>query len=270
MQAHKLPASHGWAWVKAGFALYRRNPFALAANVMLMWLVLMFAGMLLVPLLVTVLPESVAPWIAQAPLALLLPALSVGVFNVCRTIEQGDPVLPFSLFSGFQRNLRELVVLGLIYYVGSLLALAITTAWDGGMLIDVMQGRRKLDDPALDADALMRSALMLMGLTMPVMMANWFAPLLTAWRKVPPVKAAFFSFVAFWRNFTAFFVFGLAVALVLWLIPGVIGAVLAMASPSLGASIAMMLPMLLIPGLYGAFYVNALEVFPGLQDGPLA
>lgn len=270
MQAHKLPAARGWLWVKAGFTLYRRNPFALAANVMLMWLTLMVAGMLLVPVLTQLLPESVAPWIAQAPLALLLPALSVGIFDVCRQIDHGTPVLPFAMYSGLRRNLPQLIVLGLVYYVGSLIALGITTLSDGGLLLDVMQGRQKIDDPALDADGLLKSALLLMTLTMPVMMANWFAPLLSAWRDVPPIKAAFFSFVAFWRNFGAFFIFGLGISLVLWLVPMVIGATLSMLSPTLGATAALMLPMLLVPGLYGAFYANALDVFPGLQDGPAA
>lgn len=269
MQALKLPAASGFAWIKAGFALYRRNPFALAANVMLMWLVLMLAGTVLVPVIAAVLPESLAPWIAQAPVALLLPALSVGVFDVCRLVDRGDPVHPFALFSGLKRNPRQLLILGLIYYVGSALALGVTTLIDGGLLIDVMQGRKKLDDSTLDAGNLLRSALLLIVLTLPALMANWFAPLLSGWSQVPAVKAAFFSFVAFWRNFGAFMAFGLGMMVVFWLLPGIAAAIATMASPTLGATLAMMLPLFMVPALYAAFYANALDVFPGLRDAAL-
>ena len=44
----------------------------------------------------------------------------------------------------------------------------------------------------------------------PLMMAYWFAPLLAGWGRVSAVKAMFFSFVACWRNWRAFFAYGLS------------------------------------------------------------
>lgn len=267
MHLRHVPASHGTVWIRNGFALYRRQPFGLMANVTLMWLVLMLASSLVLPLVQAVLPAGLAPWVAQAPFTMLLPGLTVGLMNACRLIARDQPALPFEVFSGLRRNPVALLVLGAFYYTGSLAALGLTTALDDGQLLAVARGQRALDDPGLDAGSLLKSGLTLMALSLPVMMANWFAPLLAAWRGLPPVKAAFFSLVAFWRNLGAHTVFGLTLFMLFSMLPAFVGTVFAMVSMQLGMAIMLLLPTLLLPALYGAFYANALDVLPELADG---
>jgi len=267
MQVQRFGFARGPQWLVEGFRLYRLNPFSLAANLMLMWLALMFSGLLLMPFASLILPAAVAPWIGQLPLALLLPALSVGMLNACEDLRQGRPLSPVRVFSGLQRNAPRLFVLGAIYYVGTLVALAITSAMDDGMLLETMRDSSKLAAEDIDSAGLLRSMLTLVVLSLPAMAANWFAPALTGWRGIPPVKAAFFSLVACWRNLFAFIGYALTVLALFWLLPSLFGGIIARGSPQLGASVILLLPMLMLPALYASFYATTRDVLPELFDG---
>jgi hypothetical protein len=269
MQVRILPAARGLAWFREGIAIYRRNPFGLTGNVMLMFLCLIVTlmfGQLLEQLVAGVLPDSVASGIGQLPFVLALPPLSVGVFSAFRAVERGQPVMPGYLFANIGRNLLPLCVLGALYFAATLVALGLISLTDGGLLYDVMRDMRRLEDKQLDVQMLNRSALLLLPLSLALTAANWFAPLLTGWRGLHPVKSAFFSIVACWRNWRAFLVFGLASLAFAWLLALVIG-VLAMMVPTLGMVLAAALPLFVLPLLYGAFYANAHDVLPELFDG---
>ncbi|WP_341676038.1 BPSS1780 family membrane protein [Niveibacterium sp. SC-1] len=270
MQVRRFGFLRGAQWLLEGFRLYRVNPFSLAANLMLMWLALMFAGLLLMPVATLILPAAVAPWIGQLPLALLLPALSVGMLNACEDLRQGRPLSPVRVFSGLQRNAPRLFALGAIYYVGTLVALALTSAMDGGMLLAAMRDSSKLASEDVDSAAMLQSMLTLVVLSLPAMAANWFAPALTGWRGVPPVKAAFFSIVACWRNVAAFLGYALTVLGCFWLLPSLLGGIVARGAPQLGVSLILLLPMLMAPALYGSFYATTRDVLPELFDGEAA
>jgi hypothetical protein len=268
MQVRKLPATRGIAWLRDGVALYRRNPLGLTGNVLLMFFCLLVAlifGQMLDQVLTALLPPNLANFIGQLPFALLLPVLSVGVFNACRAIERGEPVLPGYLFSRLGPHLRSLLMLGGLYYLGSTIALGLISLTDGGLLFSVMQDLNKLNDKQLDMQTLRRSALLLTLLSLLLTAANWFAPLLTGWRGLPPVKSAFFSIVACWRNLRAFIVFGLACMGLFWILLLCIGILLSFI-PALGSLVAALLPLLLMPILYGAFYANVRDVLPELFD----
>jgi hypothetical protein len=47
-------------------------------------------------------------------------------------------------------------------------------------------------------------------LYLPLSLLFWHAPGLVHWHSIPPAKALFFSFIACWRNLTAFAVFFLS------------------------------------------------------------
>ena len=65
-----------------------------------------------------------------------------------------------------------------------------------------------------EAQALLTDLGILLVLASPLLMAFWFAPLLTAWNGVGAGKSLFFSFVASWRNWRAFAMYGLTLAVV--------------------------------------------------------
>lgn len=268
MKLNTLPASHGWTWLAAGLRLYRRNPLALMSNVALMWLTLTVSGVLVIPLLSLVFPRELASWLSQLPLALLLPPLSVGVFKACAKIARGEATPPTTVYTGLSANLPSLFALGAIYFAGSLIAFELLTLIDGGLLLEAMRNPKRLEEASASGLTLARSGLSLLVLSLPIMMINWFAPVLAGLRGLPPLKAAFFSVVACWRNWRAFAAFGLALAGLFWVLPAVLGAVIALVSPTLAMSLVVIVPVALSPALYAAFYANTLEVFPDLDDSP--
>ncbi len=251
MQARQLPAIRGWNWIVEGFRLFRINPALLTFLVFGYWLTLVFLN--LVPVLGLVL----------APLC--VPALSVGVMNGCRAIER-EPQNGFGLlYSGFRTNRNELLVLGVLYLAGSLAIFAASALVDGGELLDIMMAGRQPPEDLLQSDRLMFSLQLTLVLMVPLMMAFWFAPMLVAWENMSASKALFFSFVASVRNWRPFLVYGLGVAFISAILPGILlGLVGAFSAGLLRVmAIALTLPLLFVffPALYASFYVSYRDVF---------
>lgn len=118
------------------------------------------------------------------------------------------------LFAGFQRNLGQLLLLGVLYLaailvIGIIAAVvflvfggisggmgawmhADSSAWGAGMIMGLMLG-----------------CLVFLALVVPVAMAIWFAPALVALHAMPAIDAMKLSFQACWANIMAFLVYGL-------------------------------------------------------------
>ena len=239
MQAQRLPAIRGVFWLTAGFALYRRSPPLLT---------LLALGYLLIVVAFGLIPP-VGPFL----LPLLLPALTAMVANGCR-----QPLSRAALTSGLVEQRGALLRLGVLHLVGTLAVLAIDlmiegsdwSAFDLGMSQETMRFTHMLR---------------LMLIASPLLLAFWFAPLLTAWDRVPAAKSLFFSFVAAWRNWRAFLAYGLAVMVVGVLLPGVILIVASLLSTTLGDIFSMALRMLLVlvfaPALMASVYLSYRDVF---------
>lgn len=248
MQARMLPAQRGWAWIFDGFSLWRRNPALITFLVF---------GCSLSLLLV-----AAVPLIGQVIMSLVMPALSLGIFNGCKAVAERRKVGPDILFSGFRQNLPELVKIGGIYLAGTLAVMGISLLIDSEMntkLSKAMLGRtgwgEALDDPTFTLALLVAS----IGST-PLMMAYWFAPLLAGWGRVPAAKALFFSFVACMRNWRAFLTYGIGL-LIIALGAGLLITILELVSPLLALLPALAFPVIFIPVIFASFYANALDVF---------
>lgn len=253
VQAARLPAVRGWAWIVGGFNLYRRNPALLTFLVFGYWLCLLLVG--------------AVPILGQVAVSLVMPALSLGILNGCREVAAGRKAGPDILFSGFRANLPSLLKLGLVYLLGSLAVLTLTILVDGGMLFELMLGRRRLTEETGDDPHFVTALLVGIVASTPLMMAYWFAPILAGWKGLTAGKAMFFSFVACWRNWPAFLVFALGLAVVA-LIPGFLVGVLGAISPLLGTLPALLLPLVLIPVVFASFYINACDVFGDFAAPP--
>jgi hypothetical protein len=254
MQARQLPLSRGWAWITEGVLIWRRNPALLTFSSL---------GYLLMLVLL-----SVMPLIGQPLASLLMPVFSVGVLNTCRAIDEGRKAGPDILFSGFQQNLRALVMIGAIYLVGSVLVLLLTSIADGGALLQIMTGGGKVDTEAALSPGITLALLIAIVLSTPVMMAYWFAPVLAGWWNVPAPKAMFFSFVACLRNWRPFLAYSVALTIFCAILPGILVGVLGLMSPMLATLVSVPLPVLLIPMVFASFYVNARDVFGDYPDEP--
>lgn len=262
MQARRLPASRGWYWIVEGFRLFRSNPVLLTFLVFGYWLLLVAVNLV--------------PFIGVIAASLCVPAFSVSVMNGCRAIERGESVQFGVLLSGFQRNLNTLVALGALYLAGSVAVLAASALVDGGLLMQIMLAGKRPPPDALQSESLVLALQAALAMMLPLIMAFWFAPPLAAWGNFSAAKSLFFSFVACWRNWRAFFVYGAGVGLISVVLPGIILGLAGEISESLLQilAVAVTMPMLFVfvPTLFASFYVSYCDVFvrPGLEPGNLS
>ena len=244
MDARRLPARHGVLWLLAGFALFRRHPPLMTAITF---------GYLLTVIVVNLIPK-IGPFL----LPLLLPALTVMLANGCRAVERGRPFDSETLIAGISAQRVGLIRLGGLHLVGS--SLLVLAGFALGDPINLSDGL----DPE-EAMALATDLAVILLMASPLLMAFWFAPLLTAWNGVGAGKSLFFSFIASWRNWRAFTMYGLVLILVGAVLPGLILIVAGLLSQSLLAVLSVALRMLLIfvlaPTMAASVYLSYRDVF---------
>jgi hypothetical protein len=258
MQARRLPALRGGQWIIDGFRLYRRNPPLLTLLALNYWLFF---------LLIFILP-FVGPFAAN----ILLQALSVTVMNGCRAADEGRKVAMDIVWSGFKRNLRTLLRLGALYLAGEMAAAAILL---GAFGTDLMPSLPAGDVPspgiALDEERLMPFLYGALALTLPLMLAFWFAPMLAAWHDLPARKALFFSVVAVLRNWRAFAAYGAGALLLTAVVPGVVRALFGFSDTLLTLAstvVTMALVFVAMPTLFASVYMSYRDVFADDVQAP--
>ena len=251
MQALTLTARHGWRWLAAGFAIFRKNPPLLTLFIISYWL--MMALLNTIPLL------------GAVAATLCIPAFSVSLMNACRDLDQGRPLVFPVLFSGFRSNLRVLLALGAIYFAATLGILTASSIADGGILFDMMLAGKPPSDEELHSGPFMAATQIALLLLLPLVMAYWYAPVLAAWHAFPAPKALFFSFVACLRNWRAFLAYGLAVVLFSALLPGLLLGMLVSLFPGSGNFLTALFTVpiffVFMPTLFASFYVSYRDVF---------
>jgi hypothetical protein len=252
MDARRLPARHGLLWLLAGFALFRRHPPLMTAITF---------GYLLTVIMVNLIPK-VGPFL----LPLLLPTLTVMLANGCRAVERGQTFDSEVLTVGISEQRIGLIRLGGLHLVGS--SVLVLFGFALGDPIVISDGMTPEEAMAIAGDL----AVILL-LASPMLMAFWFAPMLTAWDGVGAGKSLFFSFIASWRNWRAFTMYGLALALVGAVLPGLILIIAGVLSQSLLAVLSVALRMLLIfvlaPTMIASVYLSYRDVFAAVASEPV-
>lgn len=250
MQALILPARRGWRWIVEGHRIYAKNRLMLSLLVFGYWLLMMTVNSV--------------PILGQIVATVCLPALSVSLMNACRRIEQGAPLTPQVLFSGFSENMATLLVLGGIYMVAALSIFAATALVDGGTLfrLFVVGGQ---NEELASPGSIMLAAQVATVFFLPLVMAYWYAPVLAAWHRYPAVKSLFFSLVACLRNWRAFLVYSLSLlmcGLALLLLASAISAMLSGA----GKLSFLIVSFVGMPIVYASFYVSYRDVFVAVSE----
>lgn len=239
MQARRLPARQGVAWVVAAFQLFRANPPLLT---ILSFLYLMIAMLLLL------LPGGVGGVLFPV----VQPALVLIIANGCRSIANSEKLTsPRDLSGSIRTQGKRLLKLGALQLAGSLLVMLAVLAI--GMKPDPQNPQALLKLMALTAT-----------LSLPLLLAFWFAPLLTGWHDVPPVKSVFFSFVATLRNWRAFLVYGLTLAAIV-LLPATLAVFASQISESFGQiatkAVEILMVVLLVPIFLAGSFVSYRDIF---------
>jgi hypothetical protein len=251
MQARRLPARHGFLWLIASFKIFRSNPPLMTALTM---------GYMFVIVMVNLLP-----YIGPFLLPLALPSLIVVLANGCRAIQRGGGVGSIALTFGVQKRRVDLVRLGGLHLIGSLVILIASSVMEGGPISLMGPGK------VVDEEEMVAAMARLMVVALPVVAAFWFAPLLTAWDEITPMKSVFFSFIASWRNWRAFAVYGLAAGLIAVAAPGLLLITANAVSETLASVLSITLKMLLIfvvaPVMMASVFVSYQDVFHGETAG---
>jgi len=185
----RLPARTGWHWVKQAMQLFRKQPGALMALFFCCMFLSFFS--LVVPFL-----GSVAP-------TLLAPMFTIALLQACADVDHDKRALPNLVFSGFRKPVRKpLLGLGVLYLLVMLLALAVLSWLDDGVLIKMATRQIPMDKDLLENS---RGALFVSsGIYMLGWMLSSLAAPLIYWQKMTLAKALFFSVVTVCREFKAF------------------------------------------------------------------
>ena len=257
----KIPARTGWLWLKQGAALFRKQP-AEMSTLFLGYMFFMFA-IGIVPVLGQILP------------LVLVPVFSIAFMQACRQIDEGKKVLPNVLISGFRSPaFKRLLILGALYFLAALAAVAASVLVDDGTFFKVMTGQQLLDAQAVRNSDMSQAMLLSAVLYTPALMGFWYAAPLIAWQNMGVGKAIFYSFFAVHRAGRAFLVYGLAWAVVGVLLPVIFSTLVALLFGTALVTIVILLPLTLIMTvvMYCSFYPMYTDIFgkPGVPEAPAA
>lgn len=204
MEPRAVSAGRGWAWIVEGYALFRRSPAAWLALVLLL-----FVSM-------KVLPKAPPLGII---VVLLMPHFIVGLMEGCRALERGSRLELGHLLGGFRHNAAQLVTIGGISLVGNLAVMMIVASLGGEAITTLAkamsQGTTVSPQLAQEVQAATRTVAhaLLVGtaLSVPLLMALWYAPMLVYFNDLSPLQAMRSSFVACLRNMAAMLLYGLLI-----------------------------------------------------------
>lgn len=254
----KIPAAFGWIWFKRGFGLFRRQP-AEISTLFLSYLFLMLAVGLL-PVLGQILP------------LLLVPVFSIAFLQACVQIEEGKRVYPKLLLVGFRSPaFTRLLLLGVLYLLAILLAVAASSLVDDGAFFRMMTQQGGADPATLAKTSWARGMLVAALVYLPFGMCFWFAAPLVAWQDMGVFKAIFYSFFAVVRAGRAFIVYTLAWFVMGVLVPSILSTIVALLFGSSLVSLMLLLPLSLILTaiLYCSFYPTYVTIFKPEPVGPV-
>ena len=203
MELRAVRARNGWTWIIQGYALFRRSPAVWLSLVLLLF----FTSNVLLRL----------PALGLVFL-LMMPVFVAGLMEGCRALERGEPLQPSHLLSGFRRNAAQLVTIGGVWLVGNIVIMLIVREVGGEAITTLQKMMPKGEMPSqitpemqAAARSVMRAWMLAMALSLPLLMAVLYAPLLVYFDDQRPVAAMKWSFAACVKNMLPLMVYGLAI-----------------------------------------------------------
>lgn len=232
-ESREVDAGSCFDWLRQGWAMFLVNPgIWIGASILL---------------LVIVMAISIVPLFGQIAAHLLVPLFGAGMVQICRRLagNDGEPEIS-DLFAGFKHNAGQLVMVG-VFFAISIFAIAFLAFLlvSGGVLGGVVTGR--VAGFGIAMGGMLLAGLLVILLSIPVIMATWFAPFLVFIHDMPPLEAMKASFAAGYKNLLPMIIFGifLVVALFFALLPLGLGMVL------------------LLPVFSGAVWASYRDIFVG-------
>lgn len=235
MEIHQVNAKQGLQWILSGFYLFRKMPLA--------WIFVCFT------LTLIAMSMSLIPLLGKFIFTLISPVFLAGIMLGCKDMEQGKSLEMAHLFIAFKTNSAPLITIGGIYLIGQILIIGLVMLIGGSQMTDMLLYGKRVDESELMGvmSSMLTSSLIALTLSIPLMMASWFSPLLVVFHNIPPVVAMQRSFFACLKNFIPFQVYGitLIVLTIISVMP-------------YGAGL-----VILIPTIFASIYVSYKDIFLG-------
>ena len=239
MNIRIVDASHGWRWIAEGMLIFRKNPpqWLLLIAVLFIGSRVLFAIPLIGVIAVLVAPNFLA-----------------GLAHGAQALEQGKPLRLGYLASGFLKNATQLITIGAISLVGQFLMLMamLLVGGDGISTVSKTMAAGAATPETMEAirtaaPRMMMAMIVGFGVSLPLMMAVWFAPLLVFFDDVKPLPALALSLWACLKNILPLLIYGMVV-----LVPMVILAPLSLAVRQPDLALWLLAPIL-VPSLYASY-----------------
>ena len=227
-----VEAGRGLVWLQQGWAFFLRYPGPWMAIAVLL---IVIYGLL-----------SIVPVLGQIAGHLMAPLFAAGLLLGCRSLDNGGGLFVDHLFAGFRQNSSNLIMVGIFYLIGVAAAFFIALIVGGGLAVGggLLGMGRGMMAAGMFTGALL-FMLVFVLLSVPLLMAFWFAPALVLFKDAAPLPAMILSFRACLKNTLSFLVYGVlaCVLMVLAAIPLGLGFVV------------------LIPVFIGSFYWSYVDIF---------
>lgn len=197
-------------------------------------------------LLVMLMAISIVPLFGQVAAHLLVPLFGAGMLQICKTIaNDGEPQIA-ELFAGFRQRAGQLVMVGVFLAIGMFgIAFLAFLLISGGVLGGAISGR--VGGFGIAFGGVMLAGLLVLALSVPVVMATWFAPALVYFHGMQPIPAMKASFAAGAKNWLVMIIFGIFL---------IVAGFFAMLPIGLGL-------LLLLPVFSAAVYASYRDIFTG-------
>lgn len=189
---HAVPAARGWSWYAEGWNLFKEAPATWIGMIIVM-------GVIFIAL-------AFIPVIGSIGTVLLSPVLTAGLMIGCRAIEDGSGLEFGQLFAGFRDHFGTLAAVGALYLAGFIAIFLVVFALTGAGMFALFSGAA---DPFAVGATMLIAILLMLALTVPLVMALWFAPALVVLNDQGAVEAMKGSFVGCLRNMLPFLVYGI-------------------------------------------------------------
>ena len=242
----RYEARHGLAWLAQAYALFSRKR--------LPWVLLLLTYYILLKLMLYV------PYLGPYAISILKPVFAVGLLAAAWTQERGGTPQLSQLFQGFRANLGSLLPIGIFFVVGVTAAVFASSLVDGGKLLDLLSNAggamTEEDFAAALADGALQAGMLFSALlTIPVLIATWWAPALVVFQNAGAGTALAVSFRAALANFRPLAIYVLGVFFYGAALPALFTGVLILLLQETGMQIA---KVLLWP--YGIFLAATLHI----------
>lgn len=237
-----IPASAGIAWIREGFAIFRKQP----GGLMLLMLAYLVVGLVL----------GIIPLLGQLLPMILAPVFTAVFVQACAAADRKQNLTPEMLRPIFQKPIfPRLAGLGALFV---LVLIVLTVVFASIVGLDTMRElvEQKMKSGTVAANGSVSFATLVIFLvSLPVSMSMLFAALLIFWQQMGIGKALFYSFFAVWRALRPFLLYFLCWVVIVMLLSNIV--MLLLGQTLLGAAVQqsalMVIAMVIQCSVYAAY-----------------